>query len=90
MKRSGASSWEEFTGIWNPTEEAAIDCIKRLRERLELLPKLEGTNRKLRWTLERAVEEMPHHPQCAITCPDTNDNCRCWKGQALAVIREGK
>lgn len=35
-RRTGSSSWEEFMGIWDPTEETAIDAIKRLSAELDV------------------------------------------------------
>lgn len=36
VRRSGASSWEEFIGTWDPTEESAVDAIRRLKAELAL------------------------------------------------------
>lgn len=38
VRRSGASSWEEWSkGVWDPTEESAVDATNRLaKERDEL------------------------------------------------------
>lgn len=33
IRRSGSSSWQEWTGIWDPTEETAVEATKRLFQR---------------------------------------------------------
>jgi hypothetical protein len=37
IRRSGASSWEEFTSYWDPTEETAEAAIVRLGREVERL-----------------------------------------------------
>lgn len=37
IRRSGSSSWQEWTGIWDPTEETAVEATKRLFHRIKEL-----------------------------------------------------
>lgn len=41
IRRSGSSSWQEWTGIWDPTEETAVEATKRLLQRAEAVEKRE-------------------------------------------------
>lgn len=37
IRRSGSSSWQEWAGIWDPTEETAVEATKRLFQRIKEL-----------------------------------------------------